>query len=96
MVEKEPHATTVVTVPKKAPPKSISRPRKALPGPEDCGAVLSMKTWKIQCSNDDVAMLCRKSDPTDRRCASKRAGKFRWTYGSFCDRHLPCYKKACP
>lgn len=56
---------------------------------------MSLGVWKIQCENADIAMMCKRSDPTDRRCASKRGGKYRWTFGSFCDRALPCYKRAC-
>jgi len=54
-----------------------------------------MKRWKIQCSDASLAMVCRKSDPTDRRCAVRRSNTYRWTYGSYCDAALPCYKKAC-
>jgi len=54
-----------------------------------------MKHWDIQCSNESIAMLCRKSDRTDRRCAVKRSGRYHWTYGSYCDASLPCYRRAC-
>lgn len=49
----------------------------------------------IQCESENLAMMCLRSDRTDRRCARKRGGKYRWTYGSFCAHALPCYKRAC-
>jgi hypothetical protein len=72
-----------------------SRPKSNLPGVRQLGPELDMRQWKIQCSDAKLAMLCRKSDRTDRRCAAKRSGKYRWTYGSYCHAWLPCYKKAC-
>jgi len=74
---------------------STSKPRTMLPRADQLGPEMDPKVWKIQCSNADLAMMCRKSDPTDRRCAGKRAGKYRWTYGSYCKRALPCSRRAC-
>ena len=69
--------------------------RKKIPSARERGPELNMKHWHIQCSNSDLAMLCRKSDRTDRRCAVKESGRYRWTYGSYCDFALSCYKRAC-
>lgn len=79
----------------KAATKSAAKPGPTVPPAKHCGPVMDPKVWKIQCSNGTIAMMCRKSDPTDRRCACKRSGKYRWTYGVYCDRALPCYKRAC-
>ncbi|MFN2374918.1 MAG: hypothetical protein ABR538_00140 [Candidatus Binatia bacterium] len=78
-----------------AKPAAVSKPRAMVPRANQCGPKLDPKVWKIQCAKADLAMMCRRSDPTDRRCAYKLAGKYRWTYGSYCDRALPCYKRAC-
>jgi hypothetical protein len=88
-----PRAETRAAAPKA---KATSIPRKKVPGPKDWGPELNMKHWHIQCSDADLAMLCRNPDRTDRRCAVKRPGKkYRWTYGHYCKRALPCYRKAC-
>lgn len=76
-----------------SPPRLKSRP--SVPPPEHCGQKMSARLWKIQCAKENLAMMCKRSDPTDRRCAYKRGGTYRWTYGSYCDRALSCYKRAC-
>jgi hypothetical protein len=79
------------------PAPEAPAPRKAIiPETRHLGPVLNMNVWKIQCSKGNLAMTCRKADPTDRRCAWKRSGKYRWIYGSYCKRGLGCYRKACP
>ncbi|HXC53018.1 MAG TPA: hypothetical protein VN634_19180 [Candidatus Limnocylindrales bacterium] len=75
--------------------KAPIKPAPVIPRAEHCGPAMDTKVWKVQCSQGDLAMMCRKSDPTDRRCAYKRSGKYRWTYGSYCHRSLACYKRAC-
>jgi hypothetical protein len=77
-------------------PKTASIPKYRVPGPKHQGPEMNMKYWMVQCGNADLAMTCRKSDRTDRRCAVKRKGRYRWTYGSYCKAAaLPCYKRAC-
>lgn len=76
-------------------PRAVAKPGPTVPRADHCGPKLDPKVWKIQCAKADLAMMCRRSDPTDRRCAYKLSGKYRWTYGSYCDRALPCYKRAC-
>jgi hypothetical protein len=80
---------------KKPSDKMPPATKKKLPSARELGPELNMKQWMVQCSNSDLAMLCRKSDRTDRRCAVKRPGKFLWTYGKYCRAHLPCSRKAC-
>lgn len=80
---------------KPPPPKPTVKVRPRVPSDKDCGPEMSLKVWKVQCADEHLAMMCRKSDPTDRRCARQRGGRYRWTYGSYCHRSLPCYKRAC-
>jgi hypothetical protein len=77
------------------PPPAPQQPRPLVPRADQLGPVMDTRVWKIQCSNENLAMMCRRSDPTDRRCAGKKSGKYRWTYGSYCKRVLPCGKRAC-
>jgi len=88
------HRPQPAEAPKPAP-KASELPRKKAPARPPSGPELNMAQWHIQCANAELAMLCRKSDRTDRRCAVKQAGRYRWTYGSYCHRALPCYRKAC-
>lgn len=76
-------------------PPVAATPRERIPRDDECGPELDPKKWAVQCSSANLAMMCRKSDRTDRRCARKRGGRYRWTYGSYCAHALPCYKRAC-
>lgn len=78
------------------PRQAAPAPKRRLPAAKDLGPAMDAKRWKIQCQDADLAMMCRRSDPTDRRCASRQGGRYRWTYGSFCASALPCYRRACP
>ncbi|HYC53688.1 MAG TPA: hypothetical protein VEL28_01945 [Candidatus Binatia bacterium] len=69
--------------------------RQSGPGEDKCGPTLDLRKWKIQCENDTLAMMCRKSDANDRRCACKESGGYRWTYGVYCKRALPCGRRGC-
>jgi len=71
------------------------KPPQVRPAADKCGPVLDLQKWKIQCENDNLAMMCRTSDPNDRRCACKQSGKYRWTYGVYCKKALPCGRRAC-
>lgn len=63
---------------------------------DDCSTTeLKLTEWKLQCKNEKLAMLCRKADVTERRCACIKSGKYFWTYGSKCDGVLSCYTEKC-
>lgn len=76
-------------------PTAPASARERVPRDNQCGPELDLRKWAVQCDSTNLAMMCRKSDRTDRRCARKKDGRYRWTYGSFCAHALPCYRKAC-
>lgn len=85
----------VVVVPGSVKPPVAATPRERIPRDDECGEELDPRRWEVQCASTNLAMMCRKSDRTDRRCARKKAGKYRWTYGSYCAHALTCYRRAC-
>lgn len=81
--------------PTAAAPSPRQERRPVVPPADHCGPALDPKVWKIQCEKGGLAMMCRRSDPTDRRCAYMRKGRYRWTYGSYCAHALGCSRRAC-
>jgi hypothetical protein len=62
---------------------------------DDCGPELSTVQYAAQCSDEDFAMLCLKADPTQKRCACKRGGRYYWTSAYYCRGRLLCESQRC-
>ena len=60
-----------------------------------CGPELSTLQFRAQCSDGSVAMLCSKADPSRKRCACQRGGRFFWSPGYYCNGRLTCVSWAC-
>ncbi len=62
---------------------------------DGCGTTeLKINEWKVQCENTEYATMCLKKDPTQKRCACRKDGKYYWGYGRLCD-ELPCIEVPC-
>ena len=62
---------------------------------EGCGPELSTLDYKVQCSDGSFAMLCLNADPTHKRCACQRGGRYFWTAGYYCHGRLLCEAQRC-
>jgi hypothetical protein len=56
---------------------------------------LSTLAYKVQCSDGNFAMLCLNADPTHKRCACQRGGRYFWTAGYDCHGRLLCEAQRC-